>query len=443
MMAVGLGEKEVLPYLQDLPAGYVAVLACVNSPSSVTLSGDLEALKKIEETLKKANIFARRLKVENAYHSPHMQVIADAYRSAISTIQPLLLIAAPVMFSSVTGSIISPEQLGPDYWVANMVSTVQFNKAVTSAFPTGTKRRKGAVDAMIEIGPHSALQGPAKQIVTNVGQSSVPYVSTLRRDEDSNTTTLEAVGFLWTIGQSMHAARINRLEEDEKKMVPMTDLPSYAWNHTKRYWHESPVMEQHRLHAKPRVDLLGRQSGDSNPLEPRWTNVVRQAEIPWVADHQVEGDILYPAAGMLCAVIEGARQIADETRTIESFEFRDVLIHRAAVVPADEGIRLSLHMKPRKIGTKGGDAPWTEFTVYSMTNSGEHSEHCSGLFQTQYHLDAGAAERAAELAADWQTVKDDYAEYQRLCVEDKPPENFYSETLQRRGMYYGEFSDHA
>lgn len=80
--------------------------------------------------------------------------------------------------------------------------------------------------------------------------------------------------------------------------------------------------------------------------------------------------------------------------------------------------------------------------VYSLTSSGEHSEHCSGLFQTQYHLDVGAGERAAELAADWQTIKNDYDEYQRLCVEDKPPENFYSETLQRRGMYYGKVPAH-
>lgn len=366
MMAVGLGETEVLPYLQGLPAGQVAVVACVNSPSSVTLSGDSEALITIEATLKEANVFARRLKVENAYHSPHMQVIANEYRSALSTINPLLPTAAPVMFSSVTGSIILPEQLGADYWVENMVSTVQFHKAVANAFPSGTKRRKGAVDAMIEIGPHSALQGPAKQITTSVGQPSVPYISMLRRDEDGITTALEAIGSLWTMGQSIDAGKVNQLDDEEKKIAPMTDLPSYAWNHTKRYWHESAVMEQYRLRAKPRLDLLGRPSGDSNPLEPRWTNFIRQAELPWVVDHQVEGDILYPAAGMLCAVIEGARQIADVTRTIESFEFRDVLIHRAAVVSPDEGLRLSLYMKPRKIGTRGGDAPWMEFTVRTL-----------------------------------------------------------------------------
>jgi acyl transferase domain-containing protein len=66
MAAVGLSAANVLPFL---PAG--VCVACENSPSSTTISGDKEALKEVLTALKEAmpEVFARLLKVEMAYHS--------------------------------------------------------------------------------------------------------------------------------------------------------------------------------------------------------------------------------------------------------------------------------------------------------------------------------------------------------------------------------------
>jgi acyl transferase domain-containing protein len=66
MAAIGLGWEKVIPYLVD-----GVVIACENSPQSVTLSGDAE---KIDEVLGKLraeqpDAFCRRLRVEMAYHS--------------------------------------------------------------------------------------------------------------------------------------------------------------------------------------------------------------------------------------------------------------------------------------------------------------------------------------------------------------------------------------
>ena len=47
-------------------------VACVNSPTSVTLSGDVAALEELRAVLDERSVFARRLKVDVAYHSAHM-----------------------------------------------------------------------------------------------------------------------------------------------------------------------------------------------------------------------------------------------------------------------------------------------------------------------------------------------------------------------------------
>lgn len=72
MMAVGCSREDMRTLLAD--AGLMATIACVNSPSNVTVSGDVVALDALKALLDERRIFARRLKVEVAYHSPHMHL---------------------------------------------------------------------------------------------------------------------------------------------------------------------------------------------------------------------------------------------------------------------------------------------------------------------------------------------------------------------------------
>jgi acyl transferase domain-containing protein len=66
MAAVGLGYDEVTKWLRP-----GVVIACENSPSSVTLSGDADALESVLSTLQKEHpqVFQRVLRVNKAYHS--------------------------------------------------------------------------------------------------------------------------------------------------------------------------------------------------------------------------------------------------------------------------------------------------------------------------------------------------------------------------------------
>ena len=236
MMSVGLSEEDTEKYLAKLAPSEAAIIACVNSPSNVTVSGDALALEKLEGLLRLGDVFARRLKVENAYHSPHMEVIADDYRASLDGISVLSPKSAPLMFSSVTGSQIAASELDASYWVRNMISPVQFVKAVQAMIPAASKgggrRRRGglSVDTLLEVGPHSALQGPLKQTLTANGRAEeISYHSLLLRNQDAANTSFETIGTLWTKGQQLDFLHINSLNAKPYPAVTLTDLPNYSW----------------------------------------------------------------------------------------------------------------------------------------------------------------------------------------------------------------------
>ncbi|KAL9085033.1 MAG: hypothetical protein Q9165_007774 [Trypethelium subeluteriae] len=444
MMSVGLSEEDTKKYLVKLAPSEVAIIACINSPSNVTVSGDALALDKLEGLLKLDDVFARRLKVENAYHSPHMEVIAEEYRSSIDDISTLSPKSAPLMFSSVTGSQIAASELNASYWVRNMVSPVQFVQAVQAMVPEpakgGGRRRRGglSIDTLLEIGPHSALQGPLKQILAANGRAEeTSYHSLLLRNQDAANTTLGTIGALWTKGQQLDFLRVNSLDAKADPGLTLTDLPTYSWNHTHKFWHESDSMKTHRFRNIPRLDLVGKPVEDFNPLEPRWRNILRVYELPWMNQHQIQGAILYPAAGMICAVLEASQQLAEENKKLKGFEFRDVVVGTALIIPSnEEGISMELHMKPRKVGLKNTDSSWWEFTIYSHPKGGQYVEHCSGLVQIQYEAKPSELELIEEAAQEWKAYQQEYAEYQRVCTNNVKPEDFYA-TWDARGLNYG------
>lgn len=66
MAAVGMSQERASSYLIE-----GVQVACVNSPSSVTLSGDADAVQQVMESIKSqdAEAFVRKLRVDVAYHS--------------------------------------------------------------------------------------------------------------------------------------------------------------------------------------------------------------------------------------------------------------------------------------------------------------------------------------------------------------------------------------
>ncbi|KAK3321988.1 putative polyketide synthase [Apodospora peruviana] len=413
MMAVGLSEASAQPYIdrvaQQSGGKRGLTVACINSPKNVTISGDVEQVDVLQEMLERESIFARKLLVDVAYHSAHMDQVADEYRSLLKDIgrRPPhnhdMNKRKVVVISSVTGDIIPAAELAkPDYWVANMVSPVRFVDAVGHLFSKSSRRIRKKLDlshkshfhitSLLEVGPHAALQGPIRDILTRLPNAkNIGYSSVLVRKKPARRTLLEAMGQLRCLGFPVDLAKVNyplSLGKLPRQSRTLTDLPGYPFDHSKKYWYERRLGKSYRTHPQNKWDLLGKPVHDWNPLEAKWRNVIRVSEMPWVEDHVINGSLVYPGAGMLVMAIEAARQLADTSRTVVGYEVKDCIFQRALAIPQDADgaeVQLTLRASPDSLDTHRS---WSAFRLCVYENGGWH-ECCHGHVRVDYETKLG------------------------------------------------------
>lgn len=349
MMAVGMGPDEVKPYLDNLAntsSGKV-VIACFNSPSSITLSGDTAAIDALEQEFNSRGIFTRRLKVQAAFHSHHMAPLAESYGSLLEKNMHTgqRFFSDHVKFySPTTGRQIQDANLlGPGHWVENMVLPVQF----TQSFSTMLLAEK--LDFIVEVGAHGTLAGPMRQILNepNMKNLSVTYESCLHRGKNAVNTAQTLAGKLLQCGYPVGMSCIN-FPTGLRGLATIPDLPSYPWNHTTRFWIESRISREHRFRKHAPHELLGVRLPGISDGSPIWRLVLRTAELPWMRDHVVQSKIVYPGSGYIAMAIEAIRQLYDSTENlVTGYLLREVEILKALIVPDNfEGVEVQLFLEP-------------------------------------------------------------------------------------------------
>ncbi|EXF75878.1 hypothetical protein CFIO01_00363 [Colletotrichum fioriniae PJ7] len=402
MMAVGLGAEAVAPYIEAHQTE--VVIACHNSPSGVTLSGNVDALKTIEANLQTEGIFARLVKTNGkAYHSRHMLPATEKYESLIRKARQAsltkLMSDKAKMVSSVTNSVLFEDAvLDEKYWSANLVSPVLFNQAVQTAL---TSKDLPAIDILIEIGPHSALSGPIRQIKTEMKAEKLQYLPTLIRGSRCAEQVLKLAGELFLRNYPLGLATVTAIEEVylSGKIIPrkgnlIVDLPPYQWDKTKKFWAESRESREHRFPCFPRHDILGQLTIGGSLAEPTWRNILRIKDLPWLQDHSLGGEAVFPAAGYLSMAMEAVSQInetSDSPVIIDSYVFRDVAIQQALVTPDDDsGIEVLLNMRSSNLGNGEASKRWWDFNVSSVSTEGHRKNHMAGSisFNTERHRPA-------------------------------------------------------
>ncbi|KAF2419578.1 putative polyketide synthase [Tothia fuscella] len=384
MAAINATEAETKTLISTL-GGEVSI-ACFNSEKSLTVSGDAHAIDELLNSCKERNIFARRLLVDVAYHSPHMTVVADDYHNCIANVRPQEGTGVP-FYSSVTGKLLEPSLVGPEYWVQNLLSPVQFLGAVSSMCSMKSNTRRGGTsqkspNIIVELGPHSALAGPVKQIV---GRFKTSYLSALIRGKDAVETTMDLASQLYALGiKSLNFSQINNPDGATSPSL-VVDLPKYPFNHQVSYWAEPRESILYRLRKWPRHDLLGAPVRMPNTLEPRWRNWIRSSELPWINDHKVQGLVVYPAAGFIAMAVEAAFQRASSLgMDIESYELREISIGQAMIIPETSGeVESMLSLRPYSENSRASSDIWDDFRVSSAAEDGTWTEHCRGLISVK------------------------------------------------------------
>lgn len=410
MMAVGLSAKDVQPYLDAIPGEGQegVVIACYNSPASITLSGPSEILMILVETIKADGHFARILQVEVAYHSRYMSEAAIYYQTLLENhggldddnddefaFQSSFETFKPTMISSVTEQpLTQTEARSPAYWKENMLSPVRFEGACRSIIAnnnssSNNNKTLASTDLFIELGPSNSLAGPVAQTAKEVGGNPITYTSAAKRGGQGGNSSIQALfdvaGQLFLHNAQVSLTRVNvdeTVEEEQAGGTPaavIIDLPNYKWNHSTPYWHESLASKDWRFKQFTEHDLLGSKILGTLWQSPSWHKLVRLEDLPWLRDHQIGSEILFPAAGYVAMAMEAIRQTALSMATEEKelaqlkarkyhYSLRDVQFPRGLVLEDDSDVDLMLLLSPA--GVKDSESlGWWQFRIMSLPAS--------------------------------------------------------------------------
>ncbi|KAK3293144.1 uncharacterized protein B0H64DRAFT_465171, partial [Chaetomium fimeti] len=363
MLAVGLSKKEAEEFCTSPQYSNRLWVAASNAPSSITLSGDIDAVHEACKELTSQQKFARLLFVDTAYHSPHMAGASVEYLKALETCH-----ITPregnrtVWVSSVYGAG-EPGQveLAAPYWKDNMVKPVFFHEAVSTALDT-----LGPFDCAIEIGPHPALMGPVARIMQAKNMAAIPYSGLLDRKLDDREAFANFLGWMWThfgssslqiqrfVSGSLHPQVVN---------TRLVDPPIYPWDHSQAFYRESRISRQYQFKPDSPHELLGVRTRDDNKHQLRWRNILKFDKLPWVKHHSFQGQALLPASAYMVMALDAARS-ALAGRQASVIELRDLKFPSGIILePNTPGVEVLFNL------TIEHESPDTVEATFTLTSA--------------------------------------------------------------------------
>jgi acyl transferase domain-containing protein len=132
-----------------------------------------------------------------------------------------------LFLSSVTCKPVDdPASFDPEYWVDNLTSPVRFQSAMTNLTARGSS-------VYLEVGPHSTLAGPLRDICSTLSKPC-NYIPCQIRYLDSTATFLSAIGRMY---QEAVPIVVKVLFPEDRKAL--CGLPVCPWDHSGSYWYKA------------------------------------------------------------------------------------------------------------------------------------------------------------------------------------------------------------
>jgi acyl transferase domain-containing protein len=152
----------------------------------------------------------------------------------------------------------------------------------------------------------------------------------------------------------------------------LIDLPIYPWNYDTKYWSESRLSQEWRLRKFAHHDILGSPVVESNTFEPSWRNLLRLDEVPWIREHIIGHDIVFPGAGYVSMAGEAIRQLTG----CSDYSVRHVNFNQALVLHESKATETITNFRHSRL-TDSLDSSWYDFSISSYTGS-TWIRHCTG-----------------------------------------------------------------
>ncbi|MFI8932323.1 type I polyketide synthase [Streptomyces sp. NPDC053474] len=354
MASVALSEGEAVAKLGPW-VGRVEV-AAVNGPSSVVVAGDAEALDEVLEVLSGDGIRTRRVAVDYASHTRHVEDIQGALAEALAGVDA----KAPVVpfYSTVTGGWVEEAGvLDAAYWYRNLRGQVRFGPAVADLLRQGH-------GVFVEVSAHPVLVQPITEVV-DAADSTAVVTGTLRREEGGLRRLLASMAELFVRGVAVDWSGVLPAPGS-----PRVELPTYAFDH-EHYWLTpgAEATDAASLGQAPADHpLLGAVVRLPQSDGMAFTSRLSLGTHPWLADHAIGGVVLLPGT----ALVELAVRAGDETGC---GVLEELVVEAPLVVPEHGGVRVQV-----AVGGPGETGSRT-VEVYSQREDGAEAwtRHATGL----------------------------------------------------------------
>ncbi|GHI10416.1 beta-ketoacyl synthase [Streptomyces cellostaticus] len=324
MASVALTEGEAVARLERW-SDRVEV-AAVNGPSSVVIAGDAEALDEALQALSDDGVRVRRVAVDYASHTRHVEDIRETLADTLSGIDA----QAPTIpfYSTVTGAWVDQaDVLDGDYWYRNLRGQVGFGPAVAELIRQGH-------GVFIEVSAHPVLVQPITGTLDESGADTGTVVTgTLRREE----------GGLRRLLTSMAEVFVRGIPVDWTGTLPagatsaQVELPTYAFDH-QHYWLQATGTGGDAASlglAGADHPLLGAMVRLPYSDGLLFTSRLSLRSHPWLADHAIGGLALLPGTGL----VELAVRAGDEAGCSV---LEELVIEAPLVVPEHGGVRMQV-----------------------------------------------------------------------------------------------------
>ena len=332
MAAIAVAPAQALELID--PFDGEIELAAVNSPTSVTISGGLQALERLGEGLDEGTFF-RILDLDYAFHNRVMDPIQAELVEALDGLVPTATSPGIDFVSTVSGERVAGESLDPHYWWENVRRPVRMDQAIATLFADGYR-------VFLEIGAHPIMQSYIRENARAANVEARP-VATLKRGNDSASRLWDSLCGTSVLGCDLNVERLFG------RGGQCVSLPRYPWQR-ESFWYES-TNEALGVLGTPRVHpLLGFRLKDADWA---WENQIDTERFPFLADHVVGGAVVFPAAGFVeMALAASFQRFGGERHELETFEIRAPMVLDAGEVKTirltlDEGGSFSIRSRSR------------------------------------------------------------------------------------------------
>jgi len=284
-------------------------VAAVNASAAVTVAGPAEAIDRLEGAARGIRVHCSRLDLDYAFHSPVMDPIHQPLLAALGNLRAG--VPREAMVSTVTGQTVAAGELDAAYWWRNVRLPVRFRDAMNRLVQQG-------VSNFLEIGPHPVLQHYLRDTLRGAERPG-RVMATLARSALAGDQLTAAAAVCHVNGADIALAACF------DGPAEISGLPLYPWH--RQHYTAARTTEAIELVA-PIDDhpLLGFRDPASRDA---WMSHLSTASEPWLADHQVDGAAVLPAAAMIEMALATARVRHPKAA---SLEIQDLEIPRALVL---------------------------------------------------------------------------------------------------------------